>query len=481
MVRKRIIGRKKECERLEEVLESDSSQLVVVYGRRRVGKTYLVNEFFGNDFAFKITGTYKQSREAQLTNFAAELSRRTSRKAETPKDWNAAFELLRSYMEGLDSERKQVFFFDEMPWLDTFCSGFLPAFEFFWNDFASTYHNVVFIVCGSASSWIVDNIENNKGGLFNRLTCRLYLKPFTLREVEEYLESRDIIWSRFDIVQLYMIMGGIPYYLSLLNRKHSLAQNIDRLFFGSNGELWDEYDHLYATLFSNSEAYKKIVEALSQKRSGLTRNEIIERTKLPRNGAMSKMLENLSDSGFIRISAFYGKKSKDALYQLSDYYTAFYLHFIRNHHGVDEAFWSNGAETSARKVWAGLTFEQLCMDHIWQIKQKLGISGVLSTQSIWYDRGGVDEDGTEHKGAQVDLLIDRNDHVVNICEMKFRNGEFEIDKEDDLNLRNKMESFRVRTSCRKTLQLTMITTYGVKRNKYVNIVSNQVVLDDLFV
>lgn len=469
-----IIGRKGECGRLLECLEEDRAQLVIIYGRRRVGKTYLINEFFRNRFAFKLTGAYQQPKSVQLTNFIAELNRKSGAEESAPEDWIRAFEMLRSYLEKLPADEKQVVFFDEMPWLDTKRSGFLSAFEWFWNDWGSTVRNLVFIVCGSATSWMVDNIANNKGGLFNRQTLRLYLDPFTLAETEEYLISRGFVWSRYDIAGLYMITGGIPYYLSLLKAKYSLSQNIDRMFFEKRGDLWDEFDHLYATLFSGSDSYIAIVEALGAKPGGMTRSQIMETTGMSTNGALTKILKNLVDSGFVRLSYFYGKKKKDALYQLSDYYSAFYLHFVRENYGRDEHFWSNAIDNPKRRTWAGLAFEQLCKDHTLEIKHALGISGVLTEESVWYAK---DEDG----GAQIDLVMDRRDRVVNLLEMKFSVGDYAIDKKYDLAIRNKIETFRRLTDCRKTIQFTMVTTYGVRKNMYFGVVSNQVVLDDLFV
>ena len=477
MKTQKMIGRIEEWERLEECLESDSAQLIIVYGRRRVGKTFLINEFFNNSFAFKLTGAYGEKKEAQLRNFSSALKRKLHRKYETPKDWQQAFDDLRDYLEGQPDDKKQVVFFDEMPWLDTQKSGFMSAFEWFWNDWASTQSNLICIVCGSATSWMDEKIANNKGGLFNRQTCKIYLKPFKLHEVKEYLEYKRIEWSLYDIAECYMIMGGIPYYLSLLSNKLSLAQNIDKLFFSDGGELWDEFDHLYKTLFSNSANYIKVVEALSSKKGGLTRTEIIKKTGLVTNGDLSRILNDLELSGFVRVSGFYKKKKKDALYQLCDYYTEFYFRYIRNHYGKDEHYWCNAIDNPSRTAWEGLTFEQLCMDHIAQIKKKLGISGVLSEQSSWFVSGD-EENGVT--GAQIDLLIDRRDHTVSVCEMKFSRGEFEIKKDYDLNLRNKMETFRAATNCKKSIQLVMVTTYGVRKNKYSGLVQNQITLDDLF-
>ena len=477
MSRNRIIGRNEEISRLDRCMEDARAQLVIVYGRRRVGKTYLINEYFGSDFAFRLTGAYKQSKIFQLESFVEELNRKTGNSHHALSNWREAFQALRAYLELLSVEEKKIVFFDEMPWLDTPQSDFLATFEWFWNDWASKCENLVFVVCGSATSWMTKHIAENKGGLFNRQSCKIYLEPFTLYETELFLESMDITWSRYEIAECYMIMGGIPYYLSLLDRSLTYTQNVDKLFFRKRGELWDEFEHLFRTLFSNSNNYIRIVETLSKKAGGFVRGEIAEKTGLPMNGALTNMLHDLEMSGFIRVSKFYGKKKKDARYQLSDYYTAFYFRYIKGNYGKDEHYWSNAIDNPARRAWAGLTFEQLCKDHISQIKRTLGIAGVLSEESIWYTTG--DED-IGVAGAQIDLLIERRDRVINICEMKFSINEFVIDRTYDMNLRNKIETFRRMTNCKKSLQTTMITTYGVKRNRYSNIVQSQVSLDDLF-
>lgn len=470
-----ILGRKEEIRRLGRCLEENTAQLIVIYGRRRIGKTFLINEFFEGRFDFKITGSYKEKREVQLRNFAEELSNQEKKECAIPKDWTKAFRMLRRYLSELPESEKHVVFFDEMPWLDTPRSGFLSAFEHFWNDFGCAMHDLVFIVCGSATSWITKNIAQNKGGLFNRKTCSIYLQPFNLRETEEYLLSRGISWSRYDIAECYMVMGGIPYYLSLLTPEKSLTQNIDNLFFRKRAELWDEYSMLYKTLFNNSVQYVSIVEALSTKRRGLSRGEIIQATGLPDNGVLSEMLQDLADSDFVRIYNSFGKKKKEIYYQLRDYYSMFYFKFIKGYYGRDEQYWSHSYGSAAKKAWAGLTFEQVCKDHVPQIKRKLGIPGVLTEESSWEIKG--DE---EKPGAQIDLVIDRRDHVIDLCEIKYSENEYAIDKQYDLSLRNKREAFRTTTKTMKTLQMVMITTVGIKPNKYSSLLSAQVVLDDLF-
>ena len=471
----KIIGRQREIAQIQKCVDSNQAQLVIVYGRRRVGKTFLINNFFNGRFDFKIAGSYAQTKEVQLKNFIAELNLQSGQKLKAPENWSDAFFLLRDYLERLPKNEKNVIFFDEIPWLDTPKSDFLPSFEYFWNNWGSAQDNLICVVCGSATAWLVENIAKNKGGLYNRQTCRLYLEPFTLNETEQYLKENGFEWSRYQIAENYMIMGGIPYYLSLLDNELSFAANIDNMFFRKRALLWDEFDHLYSTLFNNSERYLKVVEALSSKKIGLTRKEISQIAKIPPNGALSKILENLVNSEFVRLYQFFGNKKQDALYQLSDYYTLFYYKFLKNNYGKDENFWSNSIGNPSVKAWEGFTFEQVCKDHIQQIKKKLGIAGILTEVSSWFAKGDEESDG-----AQIDMLIDRRDKVINVCEMKFSAGEFEIDKDYEKKLVNKIERFRKDTATKKALRLTMATTYGVKKNVHSGKVQDEVKLDDLF-
>ncbi len=475
----KLIGRTEEIKRLDRCMSEEQAQLIIVYGRWRVGKTYLISQYFNGAFSFSFTGSYKESRKKQLVNFAKELSVKQGKNIEAPKDWTDAFFLLRGYLSSL-KEGKKIVFFDEMPWMDTQRSGFLGAFEYFWNHWGSKQDNLVFIACGSATSWMIRNIDENKGGLFNRQTCKLFLKHFNLAMTEKMLLSKGIQWERYDIALCYMIMGGYPYYLNLLSPELTLSENIDYLFFRERGELWDEFDHLYNTLFSNSEKYVKVITALSRKAGGMTRSELVETTKLPDGGGLTKVLKNLIDSGFVRLSSFYNQKSKDSIYQLCDYYTMFYFKFIRDQNGQDENYWKNTTDLPARRVWAGLTFEMLCKDHISQIKKKLSIGGVYSKTYSWFHYPSKDDDEEDDEGAQIDMLIDRRDNTINVCEAKFSHDKYVIDKEYSRNLRKKIEVFRRVTKSNKTLILTMITGSGVKKNMYSGIVSSQVTLDDLF-
>ena len=409
----------------------------------------------------------------QLKNFYLALQEYGANIKKVPTDWLEAFDELKKLLKSIKENRKKIVFIDELPWLDTRQSEFLGAFEGFWNGWGAQQNDIMLIVCGSATTWITKKILSDKGGLFNRAARRLFLMPFTLQETERYLISRGINWSRYDIVECYMTMGGIPYYLKLLDNELPYLTNIDNIFFKRNGFLWDEFDHLYETLFGNSKAYLKIIEALSTKKAGLTRQEIINETHLEDNGLLTEMLKNLKDSQFVRVYNTFGYNEKNLVYQLADYFTLFYLRFMKGKQNPDEHFWTHYLDNPAKSSWAGQTFEQVCKDHINQVKKAIGISAVLTDISSW---NGISETGK----AQIDLVIDRRDRITNICEIKFSVGEFAIDKDYEDKLRKKMQVFREATKSRKALQLVMITTYGVRQNSHSGIMQSQVKMDDLF-
>ena len=475
MAKENLIGREREIRRLDRVKDETEAQLIIVYGRRRVGKTYLINEYFDYDFDFKFTGSNNQSKQTQLRNFQSELSRYAKKEHSVPKDWTEAFLMLRNYLETKDVKQKQVVFFDEMPWMDNQKSGFLPAFEWFWNAWAGARRNLIFVVCGSAASWLTDKIEKNKGGLYNRAACKLHLQPLDLHDVEKYLKSRNIEWSRYDITLCYMIMGGIPYYLRLLDKELTLNENIDELFFRKGAELYDEFDQLYRTLFKPGDQYIKIVEALSKKRKGMTRSEIAGKTKLPENGVLTKKLNDLVNSGFVRSSPAYKHESRDMRYQLSDYYTKFFLSFVKDNAGKNPHMWSITNDDRQRTAWQGFTFEQVCKDHLEQIKKGLGIPAVRSEIWSWAKKGDDAE-----KGAQIDIVIDRHDRVISLCEAKFYSHEYELKKSDDEDLKTKVSVFREETKTNKTIQVVVITTYGVRKNKYSNYIGRVIDINKLF-
>ena len=469
-----IIGREKEQKVLLAAAQSEYSELVAVFGRRRIGKTYLIRETFGYKFTFQHTGLAKGSTKDQLFSFGISLRDAGYDDCPIPKSWLEAFSLLSHFLRDSPDEKKIVFL-DELPWMDTARSNFISAFEHFWNGWASARKDIVLIICGSATSWIINKVINDHGGLHNRVTQQIALQPFTLRECELFVQSKGIEMSRYQIAECYMVLGGIPFYWNLLEKGVSLSQNIDNMFFAKNGKLAHEFNQLYASLFKSSEQYIDVVRVLGNKKMGMTRDEILDAIHVQSGGTLSKVLDELEYCGFVRKYNGYGKKSKQAIYQLIDNYTLFYFKFIQRNENNDEHFWSVSIDSAMHRAWSGLAFERLCMMHTQQIKDKLGISGILSNVYSW--RKEADENGD---GAQIDLLIDRNDQVVNICEMKYSLSEFVITAEYEQRLRNKKAVFINSTNTRKAVHLTMVTTFGIHPNSHSGIIQNEVTLDDLF-
>ena len=453
--------------------------MVAVYGRRRVGKTFLIKEFFHNEFDFVFTGSYETPTSVQLALFHQELQKHTKQELPIPKNWFEAFDRLRVYLGSLSKERI-VLFFDELPWIDTPKSNFLTAFSYFWNNWASTRDGLKLFICGSSTSWMMDKIIGAKGGLYNRCSHTIYLSPFTLNEVEQQLQHRGIVWTRYQITEAYMIFGGIPYYIDMLDKSQPFAQNIDNLFFRQGAPLRTEYEFLFRSLFKEATLHRQIIEVLSSSGKGLTLQEIKDELGLSSGGTITKVLKDLQLCDFIRAYKSIGKQTKGMMYQLTDLFTLFHLRFVANNNGQDHHFWSNMRENPSRMTWRGYAFEQVCLQHIPQIKEAIGIKAVLSNVCSWSCPTFIDNDGNEWKGTQIDLLIDRRDEVINVCEMKFANDTYIIDKDYEVLLRRRLTTFRHLTRTRKALHLTMITTYGISQNSHSGDVQAEVTMDDLF-
>ncbi len=478
-----IIGREKEIATLQGLLTSEESQFVAVYGRRRVGKTYLIRESYNYDFVFQHTGTYGATRKQQLSDFRESLYNAGMGKCAMPKTWSDAFHLLWEFLKAMPVDgKKKVIFIDELPWMDTPKSNFVRSLDHFWNAWATTRKDIILVICGSATSWIIDNVIMNYGGLHNRLTCKVHLQPFCLRECKQYCESKNLGYKDRQILEAYMALGGIPYYWSFLKKGQSVAQNFDRIFFQTGGELSQEFDALYASLFKKPRRHIAIITALANKKSGLQRDEVLKASKLSDNTDFSKALQELEQCGFIRKYTTIGKKSKDAIYQLIDNYTLFYFDFIRENVNGDEHFWTSQTGTSIHTGWAGRAFERVCMQHVNQIKDALGFSAVVSSVHSWSYKGEKDHVSRKniHKGAQIDLLIDRNDDTINLCEIKYTNSTYTITEEEDERIRNRKEVFIRETETKKTVLLTMITAFGLTPGGYADDIHCQLTMADLF-
>jgi len=467
-----LIGREKEQKRLLQAETSDKSEFVAVFGRRRVGKTFLVRETFKDRFCFYHTGLANAGMSRQLAEFKKTLCQYGKRKFRMPRDWYDAFDLLAEVIAA-DASPKKIVFLDELPWMDTAKSGFVSALEHFWNGWASARDDVVLIICGSATSWIINKVLNDHGGLHNRVTKRIPLNPFTLRECERFVRQNGIVLRRLQLLEYYMIFGGVPYYWEQIEKGESLPQCVDRILFDEEGELHHEFDRLYASLFRKPAAYVSIVTALGTRKVGMSREELARSSKQKLNGRFGERLLELEQCGFIRKYVRPGRVTRDAVYQLMDNFTLFYFKFMQGRNAsADE--WSHVSQSQTGRIWCGLAFERVCLQHVDQIKAALGIADVKTSAYGWSAAESTD------RGAQIDLVLERNDKTVNICEMKYTNGEFVVDADYETALRNKVDAYQRETGTDDTILLTMITARGLKPNSHSDCVQKALVAEDLF-
>lgn len=474
-----IISRTKELELLRNAKDADESRFIAVYGRRRVGKTFLIREAYAYQFVFQHAGLSPQeggkTKKAQLEAFALSLKKAGLTDFKKPGSWLEAFSLLEDLID-LSDEPKKVIFIDELSWMDTRKSDLIPALEYFWNARMTARKDIVLVVCGSATSWMMNKIIHNRGGLYNRLHLKIHLQPFTLEECERLTISKGIRMSRYQLLECYMILGGIPYYWNQLNKSLGLSQNIDAMFFAETPILEDEFRYLYAAIFNTPDPYIRIVTALGKKKVGMTREELLVATRIPDSGTFSEMLANLEICGFIRHYDEFGKKIRNKRYQLIDNFTLFYFKFL-DPKPNDPHYWTNQLNTPERNVWCGLAFERVCLEHIHAIKHKLGIDGVLTETYSWSCNENQ-EKGLF--GSQIDLLIVRKDQVINLCEMKYASAPYLLTKKNDESMRKKISDLITDTGTRYAVHTTFITPYGLEKNVYEGNVQSQIVADDLF-
>ncbi len=481
-----IIGRQKEQQKLKDLYESGQAEFVAVYGRRRVGKTFLVDEVLNSKITFRHAGlssaaldnkdtSPKKHMKDQLEHFYRSLLSQGMAECRIPSSWLEAFYMLEKFLLDNSNEDERILvFLDEIQWLDTPRSGFMTGLEAFWNGWACHRHNVMVIVCGSSTSWILDKLINNHGGLYGRLTYQMELQPFDLSECEQFFISKGFALSRYDIVLAYMTVGGIPYYLNYFNRALSIPQNIQAIFFDRNAPLKDEFDRLFSSLFTNPEVMKSIVIALNSRNRGLTRNELLNKTGITDSGIFSKQLKALESGAFIIKYDSFGNGKRESFYKLSDPFCIFYLKFVGNS-TIKNPNWINISDSQAVITWRGLSFENVCFNHVRQIKFALGISGVSTNESLWSKKGTNDSEG-----AQIDLIIERKDNIVNMCEIKFYGDEFIADRDCHFSLVRKERLLREILPKKVSIHNTLITTFGLRHIEYFSDFVNTITLDDLF-
>lgn len=471
-----MIGREKQTKSLIKYLNLKKSVFLAVTGRRRVGKTYLVDTVYKDHFCFSMTGIQHAGTQEQLVNFSTKLQKYTGTPYITPpNNWQEAFIQLTGYLETLDSEAKKVIFIDELPWIHTAKSNFLQLLGHFWNDFLSKQKNYVLIVCGSATSWLTKHLINDVGGLHNRLKDTIYVEPFTLSETKKFLESRYVRLTNDGIMKIYMAMGGIPYYLEFLEKGDTPTTAIERILYRKDAPLRNEYRNLYKALFENAANHEAIVAALASSHGGISRAELIKKSKVKSGGPYNRAMEDLLVSGFVEEEVPFGRKKRGSLYKLVDEYSIFYHRFIIKNKRPSLGEWQTISNSQSYKIWLGYAFESLVMKHMDRLKYGLGIPAVLTSVSSFRKAGNKSEGG-----FQIDIVIQRKDNVIHLCECKYYNVPFTVDKKYALQLELRKEQFREITKTKDQLLTTFITNKSLVENIYANEYVDKEVLGDVF-
>ena len=470
-----LIGREKELKALREIYASDESSFVAVYGRRRIGKTYLIDEAFEGKLCFRHAGVYQGSGKEQLRAFASSL-KDCGFPAKCPlDDWFSAFDELKDLIRHSNAKKK-VIFLDEVAWMYTKKSNFIRALENFWNGWACARKDILLIICSSATSWIINNIIHSKGGLYNRVTRQIFLEPFTLSECEEYCARNGLSLSRKQIIEAYMVIGGVPFYWGYLKKGESIPQFIDSSFFACNAPLRNEFKYIFSSLFSEPEDYLKIISCLSLKQCGMTRKEIIHEGKLTDNGVFSQKLEDLKNCGFIREYSPLKYKKQSVRYQLIDPFTIFHYHFLTKR-SEEEEYWTNQWNTPLLNSWRGLAFERVCLLHSSSIKKALGISGVHTSSYPWSAQKD-DEKGVF--GSQIDMVIERKDDIVDLLEIKCYDSPYRLDAKRIEALCQKRHDYASLSKTKSALHLGLLALNGVVENAYSKEIQFILTGDDLF-
>ena len=473
----KIIGRKGEVLLLKQLIASPKAEFVAIYGRRRIGKTYLVKNVYAGHTSFEFTGTQNATLKNQLFKFFEKIKTffGETPNAKPPSTWYEAFQVLKTGL-AKKNDQKQVVFFDELPWIATPKSNFLEELAYFWNDWAAYQPQLVIVVCGSAAAWMLQKVVNGKGGLHNRLTQRINLKPFTLAETQQYLESLGVRWDHYQTLQFYMAVGGVPAYLQGVRPGTTVAQTIDRLFFTPEGMMRGEFDNLYASLFLSYHNHVEVIRALAGKWSGLTRQDIVAHTKIQDGGGLTVLLNELEAASFIMRFPLYKKGVKGGVYRLTDEYSLFYLKFVEGKPLLGKNEWLKQSGQDSYKIWSGYAFENICLKHNEAIKMALGITGIHTETTTYLHKGESTGDG-----FQIDLLIDRADRAINLCEIKFYGDNYPLTDAYADALRQRREKFRQLTRTKKQLFNTLITTYPVKHSPAsIGQIDQVITMDSLF-
>lgn len=471
-----MVGRVQERRCLDRCDGSDKSELVCVYGRRRVGKTFLVEQTLGPFFAFHVVGSKDAATSSQLREFGLELTDRGDPNPNPPADWREAFNRLYKVITAPDAPRsphgKAVVFIDEFPWFAKQRSDFLSAFSTFWNRRSTTGQKLLVVICGSATSWVIEHVLESAGDMAARVTESIFLKPFALAETKEYFDSRGFGWDERSLIETQMVFGGLPYFFSLMSPHQSLAQSIDRLCLRPRAQLRDETMILLESTMRRSRLYVELFALLAQHRYGVPKAEAMRLLGHSTNQFIKATAEAVK-CGYVHEYKNLSKPQNPKYLMLVDPFILFHYRLIEPAHGDSPRSWADFVADQERyTAWRGNAFEIVCLQHVRQLKSALGIGGVLTKEYPWAS-------ARKAGGAQVDLVIERADRIVNLCEMKFTDAPYELTSAVEQELVRKREVFREETGTRLALKTVLVSAQGTA-GYHDSQIAQIITADDLF-
>ncbi len=454
----KVVGRKEEQLILSKVLWNQEAQLVAVYGRRRIGKTFLIKSFFADKIkSINLIGSKRLKNKDLLSHFRDSIvtAGLVNTELPTPNNWNDAFKLLRLVLE--TNSDQILIFIDEVPWFERPKSNFIGEFEHFWNSYATNRENLKIILCGSATSWMLKKLIYNKEGLHNRFTARINLKPFSIQEANEFLLSKSIKLTSKNLLELYLSIGGIAEYLKWIDKANSSAVIINDLCFKTSGNLFEEYESLVPALFSDPEKYNRLILALTKKTQGSTFKELEQLSGVAKGTTLARMLTELELNSFVTAYTPYSWGNVK-LYRLTDPYLIFYHKWIQSikKQGVPvpENYWMQTFNSQSFRIWTGYSYETFCFTHISDILKQIGISGMRVKPSIWRSK-------LSKQGAQIDLVLERADHIINLCEIKFHTQPIVLDDKLENELMRKVSIFQEETKSKTEIVPLLISASEV--------------------
>ena len=305
------------------------------------------------------------------------------------------------------------------------------------------------------------------------ITCQIFLRPFSLKETELFMNDRDFGWSRKQIAEAQMVFGGLPFFFDLLNPDESLTWNINMLCFNQHALLRNESKKLLEATLKKSPVYNRIMERLSHNYYGMPKAQCQEELGIPQ-GTFTRAVDDLVKCGYVHESKDNYIKGHPLRLQLVDPFLLFHYNFLSKNAPVQvKSFEVYKADTGKYINWRGHAFEVLCLYHIEQIKKALGISGVNTNEYSWIS-------SKKEGGAQIDLVIERDDGIANLCEEKFTDTAFSISSEYEEDLLNKIELYKQETKTKHATKLVLISVEGIKGSAHTEHITRVLTLDDLF-